>query len=116
VPERFSAEWIEVLDAAARTLPGAASSFTIQQVITGEDEVAWHVVLGVDGVRVHPGLADAPDVTFTQDRTTADAIASGQLGAATALTSGRLTVRGATARLTDHRELLAQLDEALPDA
>jgi len=108
--ERFSAEWIEALDAAAQGVEGTVERFVIQQVV---DELAWHVVLGPDGVRVLPGLADEPDVTFTQDRATADAVAEGQLSAATALTSGRLTVRGATAKLTDHRVALARLDAAL---
>jgi hypothetical protein len=113
VPERFSTEWIAALDHAASALPGADGTFTIQQVV---DEAAWWVELSPHGVRVHPGRADAPDVTFTQDRATAEAIATGELSAGAALTSGRLTVRGATARLTDHREALARLDEALADA
>ncbi len=113
VPERFSPEWIEALDAAARDLPAAGELFVIQQVV---DDVAWHVVLATDGVRVHAGEAEQADVTFTQDRATADAIATGELSAAAALTSGRLTVSGATARLTAHREALARLDEAFARA
>ena len=113
MPERFSDEWIAALDAAARDLPGLDGTFTIQQVV---DDVAWHVVLGPDGVRVQPGQAAEPDVTFTQDRATADAIATGELSASSALTSGRLTVRGATSRLTEHREALARLDEAFAGA
>jgi hypothetical protein len=113
VPERFSPEWIEALDGAARGLDGPDEPFVIEQVV---DDVAWHVVLGPDGVRVLPGRAEGPDVTFTQDRDTADAIATGELSAAAALTAGRLTVRGATSRLTEHRELLARLDEAFADA
>jgi hypothetical protein len=113
MPERFSDEWVAALDAAARDLPGVDGSFTIQQVV---GDVAWHVVLGPDGVRVQPGRADAPDVTFSQDRATADAIATGELSASAALTSGRLVVRGATSRLPEHREALARLDEAFADA
>jgi hypothetical protein len=117
VPERFSPEWIAALDAAVRALPGADSRFVIQQVVTDPaGEVAWHVDLGTEGVRVLPGQAQDPDVTFTQDRGTAEAIAHGTLSAAEALTAGRLTVRGATAALTDHRDALARLDEALADA
>ena len=113
MPERFSSEWIEALDHAVRTLPGGEERFVIQQVV---DDVAWHVVLATDGVRVHAGQAEQADVTFTQDRATADAIATGELRAAAALTSGRLTVNGATARLTAHREALARLDEAFAGA
>jgi alkyl sulfatase BDS1-like metallo-beta-lactamase superfamily hydrolase len=117
VPERFSPDWIAALDAAARALPGADTRFVIQQVLTDPDgEVTWHVDLGNEGVRVRPGRAEDPDVTFTQDRETAEAIAHGTLSAAEALTAGRLTVRGATAALTEHRDALARLDEALADA
>jgi putative sterol carrier protein len=113
MPERFSPEWIEALDAAARRLPGGEERFVIQQVV---DDVAWHVVLDADGVRVQAGQAEAADVTFRQDRATADAIAAGELSAASALTSGRLTVRGATSRLAEHRDALARLDEAFSRA
>lgn len=113
MPERFSDEWVAALDAAARELPGVGGRFVIQQVV---DDVAWHVVLDGDGVRVLAGRAEDADVTFTQDRATADAIAAGELSAGAALTSGRLTVRGATSRLTEHREALARLNEAFADA
>jgi hypothetical protein len=113
MPDRFSDEWIAALDAAARRLPGVDGSFTIQQVV---GDVAWHVVLGPEGVRVRPGEDDDPDVTFSQDRATADAIADGELSASEALTSGRLSVRGATAQLTEHREVLAELDRVFADA
>jgi len=117
VAERFTPEWVEDLDAAVRDLPAADAAFVVQQVVTdGDDEIAWHLVLGPDGVRVLAGRADAPDVTFSQDRATAEAIADGAVSAGAALTAGRLTVRGATARLTDHREALARIDEALADA
>jgi hypothetical protein len=117
VPERFSPEWVAALDVAARALPGSGEPFVIQQVVTDESgEAAWHVALGPDGVRVHLGRAEAADVTFAQDRATAEAIVGGTLSAAEALTAGRLTVRGATARLTEHREALARLDEALAGA
>ncbi len=97
MPERFSPEWIAALDAAARGLPGAEEPFVIQQVVSSADgDVAWHVDLEPEAIRVRPGRAGQADVTFAQDRETADAVAAGELSAAAALTSGRLTVRGAT--------------------
>lgn len=115
--ERFSPAWVEALDTAVRDLPATDERFVIQQVVTdGDGESSWHLALTPDGVRVRPGRADAPDVTFTQDRPTAEAIADGALSAGAALTAGRLTVQGATARLTEHREALARVDEALADA
>ncbi len=115
--ERFSVEWVAALDDAARDLAGPDVAFVIQQVVTDpRGEQAWLVDLGPDGVRVRPGRADQADVTFTQDRATAEAIAEGELSAGAALTAGRLTVRGATDRLPEHRETLARLDEALTGA
>lgn len=115
--ERFTAEWVDALDAAVRDLPAADTAFVVQQVVTdGADERAWHLVLGPEGIRVRPGRAESPDVTFCQDRATADAIAEGELSAGAALTAGRLSVRGASARLTEHREALARIDEALAGA
>ncbi len=114
---RFSPAWVEALDSAVRDLPASNEAFIVQQVVTdGDGEVAWHLVLGTDGIRVLAGRSEAPDVTFSQDRATAEAIADGELSAGAALTAGRLTVRGATARLTEHREALARIDEALADA
>jgi hypothetical protein len=117
VAERFSSEWVATLDAAVHDLPAPGETFVIQQVVTdGDDEMAWHIVLGPNGIRVLSGRAAAPEVTFSQDRATAEAIADGVLSAGAALTAGRLTVRGATARLTEQREALARIDEALADA
>lgn len=110
--ERFSPEWIEHLDVAVRDVPGG-EPFVIQQVV-GEAE--WHVRIGADGVRVVPGRADDADVTFTQDRATAEAIASGTLSAGAALTSGDLRVNGATAELITRREVMAAIDEAVAGA
>lgn len=115
--ERWSRAWIEALDEAAQAVGGTGGErFVIQQVV--EDEradgagTAWHVVLTEDTVRVLPGAADDADVTFTQDRPTAESIVRGELAAGTALADGRLSVHGATTGLTRHRELLARLDEA----
>lgn len=115
MPERFSPEWIAVLDEAARAVIGV-EDFVIQQVITDDQDTAWHVMLSSGPTRVRPGRAEAPDVTFTQDRATAEAIACGELSAGSALTNGRLIVQGATARLAKQREVLARLDAALAAA
>lgn len=111
--EFLSEDWIAALDGAAGAVIGS-EDFVIQQIVTNppETEIAWYVALSAGQVRVHAGQAATPDVTFSQDRSTALAIAAGELSAGAALTAGRLTVRGATARLTEQRDVLARLDEA----
>jgi len=114
VPARWTQAWIEALDEAVAAVGGTGGEpFVIQQVVDDDGVArAWHVTLGPDRTRVAAGEADDPDVTFRQDRDTAEAIARGELAAGRALAAGRLTVRGATAELTRHRDLLARLDEA----
>ncbi len=115
MPDRFSPEWVAALDEAARGLPGSDERFVDpagRRATTSRGTSSS----APRASRVRPGHAEAPDVTFTQDRATAEAIARGELSASTALTSGRMTVRGATSRLSEHREVLARLDEALADA
>lgn len=115
--EFLSDEWIAELDRATKDVR-AAQRLVIQQVVVGDDQqgigdVAWHVDVTPQGTTVLPGRAEDPDVTFTQDRVTAEAIARGERAASTALVEGTLTVRGRVARLAEAREALAALDEAI---
>ena len=64
---------------------------------------------------VRAGRADDADVTFTQDRATARAIADGELAAQTAFMAGRLRTGGDLTRLLAHREALADLDDVFAD-
>ena len=106
----LSREWVEALDASL-----AASAFApglrlvIQHLV---DDAAYHVEVEGERARVRAGRADAPTVTFTQDRATAAAIAEGRLSAQQAFMSGRLTVRGDLAALTGSQEVMEELDRA----
>jgi hypothetical protein len=93
----LSPEWIAALDAAAReaTVPTGVR-LTIQQVVTddGEGDVRYHLVLEEGRLQVHPGEAEAADVTLVQTREVAAALSRGELNAQQALEAGRLKLRG----------------------
>ena len=117
----LSPEWIAALDEAAQasaSLRAAASDLdlTVQQVVDdGDGEVTWYVRLRGGEVAVRPGRADDADVTFTQDRATARAIADGELSAQAAFMAGRLRTGGDLTRLLAHREALDDLDDVFAD-
>jgi len=112
VPEFLSDAWLAGLGdaAAAQAIPGGLR-LTIQQVVDGEDEVpcAFVVRIADGGMSVEPGSAPDADVTFTQDRTTATAIARGELSAQAAFMAGALRVDGALHSVIDHARELATL-------
>ena len=93
----LSPEWIAALGAAAReaTVP-TGIRLTIQQVVTddGGGDVRYHLVLDEGRLQVHPGEAEAADVTLVQTRETAAALSRGELNAQQALEAGRLKLRG----------------------
>ena len=88
-----SDEWIAALDDAARgdeqlATASAELALVVEQVLT--DGTRWHVVVDHGAVRVRPGPADRPTVTFTQDRAVAAAIARGEDSAQAAFLRGDL--------------------------
>lgn len=111
-------DWVrELHDAAARIKPPTDVSVTIQQIVTHGDEageVAFAIRIADGTVTVTAGRDPDADVTFTQDRTTATAIARGELSAQAAFIAGRLRVGGdlraamaATGAITDLDDDLA---------
>lgn len=95
-----SEAWLAAFAAVAATVdvePGAEA--VVQHELT-DGGASWHVVVAGGRVDVRQGRHPAPDVTFTEDRATAAAIAAGELSAQQAFVDGRLRVRGAVGRLT----------------
>lgn len=109
----LSDAWFAELDAAALAarIPDDLR-VTIQQVVTDDaGEVAFSIALGDGEVRVRRGRAATADVTFTQDRATAAAIAEGQLSAQAAFLDGRLRLGGDITALLDRAGALAAVDD-----
>lgn len=113
--EFLSPEWLSELDVAARAATAPADlRLVIQQVVVGPDGAelaAWAVRIADGAVHVAPGHADDADVTFTQDRDTAAAIARGELAAQRAFLDGHLRVGGDLTRVLDaSRQLVGVVD------
>ena len=110
--EPLTSAWVSALAAAAQgaTAPEGIE-LVVQQVVVdadGGEELAYAVRIGGGTVAVTEGRAGDADVTFTQDRDTAAAIAAGELSAQAAFLAGRLRVGGdLRAALANARELAA---------
>lgn len=108
----LSDAWVEALDTAARAHAElAARTADLQLVVEqridggpGHDPLVFHVTFDRGAVTVTHGPADVPTLTFTQDRATARAIATGEASAQRAFMTGQLRVGG------DLQSLLAAQD------
>jgi len=110
----LSKGWIAELDAAARaTSVPDDLRLVIQQVVTAADgtEVAYAIRLHDGRAEVRPGRAVDADVTFTQDRDTAAAIAAGEISAQAAFMAGDLRVGGDLRGVLDRARLVAGLED-----
>lgn len=88
---------MDELDSAVRDVQLPEPLHLVLQQIVLEDqgsEVAYAIRVDAGHVSVVPGRVPDADVTFTQDRATAEAIAQGTLSAQMAFMAGRLRVGG----------------------
>ena len=122
MPRYLSAEW---LDAAQRALSAddavakaaGDAQLTVQQVVTGgpDGDVAYHVTVDHGTVRVTPGEAADPTVTFIQSWDTAAAIGRGEQSAQGAFMTGLIRVRGDLPKLVDYGDVFGGVDDVLAD-
>ncbi len=107
-------EWLDELDAAAREA-GARPlpRLVLQQVVPDGPggEVAYAVVVEDGQLRVERGRAEHPDLVFTLDRATAEAIHHGELSAQAAFMQGRLRLGGDLRAVIDRAAELAAIDD-----
>lgn len=118
----LSQDWVAQLDQAIAAddklrRASGGESLVVQQTVTGADngEMVWHVAIADGEAHVLAGPAESPDVTFTQDATTARAIGTGELSAQAAFMLGKLRVGGDVAQLIARRELFESLDDVFAD-
>jgi putative sterol carrier protein len=110
----LSDAWLDELDAAARaaTVPDDLE-LVVQQVVLGERglEVSYALRISGGAASVAAGRADDADVTFTQDRATAEAIAKGELSAQMAFLAGQLRVGGDLRSALERSRAVLDLDD-----
>ena len=112
--EFLTDEWLEELDAVARAAHvQMASRLVLQQVVPDGPggEVAYALVLDHGRVQVERGRVENPDLVFTQDRATAEAIHRGELSAQAAFMQGRLRLGGDLRAVIDRAADLASVDD-----
>lgn len=110
--EFLSDAWIEELARAADAAVAPSElRIVIQQVVTldPDDERTFVIRIEHGGVTVEAGRAPDCDVSFTQDRSTAAAIARGELSAQAAFMAGRLRVGGDLRAVIDRAPALTSL-------
>jgi putative sterol carrier protein len=111
----LSDEWVAAMDEAlaaqATTRPPTAGPLVVRQEVIGERPY----VLWFDGARAgvrHDPPAAPADVTFTCDRDTAVAIATGKERAQAAFLAGRLRLGGDSRALMANAAVLSGVDDA----
>ncbi|MGH9083875.1 MAG: SCP2 sterol-binding domain-containing protein [Acidimicrobiales bacterium] len=115
----LSDAWLADLEAAARVAsPPADLTLVVQEVVLHDrgDETAYAIRIGGGKVEVERGRAADADVTFTQDRATATAIASGELSAQSAFMAGRLRMGGDLRAVLERAQDLTVLDDVFASA
>jgi putative sterol carrier protein len=119
VPEFLSPEWVAALaEASGGVTAPEGVRLVVQQVVLEPDgtELSYAVRVADGCVTVEAGRAPDADVTFTQDRATAAAIARGDLAAQVAFLAGDLRVGGDLARVLDGARALADLADVFATA
>jgi putative sterol carrier protein len=114
VAEFLSDAWVAELGvAAAEARVPRDLHLVVQEVVLHDrgHETTFAIRIADGAVAVEPGRAADADVSFTQDRATAAAIAQGELSAQSAFMAGRLRVGGDLRDVLDRsRELTTVAD------
>ena len=112
--------WLNDLEAAAqRAELDTKGTLVLQQIIPDGPEgreVAYALVLDDGRVRLVRGRVGDPDLTFTQDRATAEAIHRGELSAQSAFMQGRLRLGGDLRTVIDRAGELAAIEDVFGSA
>ena len=109
--------WLDDLDEAARAADVPTTSpLVLQQIVPDGPEgheVAYALVVAGGRLRVERGRVTEPDLTFTQDRATAEAIHRGELSAQAAFMQGRLRLGGDLRAVIDRAGELEAIGDVL---
>jgi putative sterol carrier protein len=113
----LSLEWLQALtDEMAKNDDLRAVSdghrLGVTQVVTDgpEGDVTYHLEVADGAARFAAGAAEPEDVRFSQDWTTAVAVATGELNAQEAFIGGRIRLTGDQQKLLDSQPVFRALD------
>jgi putative sterol carrier protein len=114
----LSAEWADAVKAALNSSAdfkqaSANQKATIQQVITGDTETHYWIVIADGTIDMGVGDAATPDATITQSYDTAVGLAKGDVSAVTAFMTGKIKVAGNMGMLLGLQGALGQLPIAM---
>jgi putative sterol carrier protein len=113
VAEFLSDAWLADLARAASTATAPSGATLVVQLVVedeaGTEPTVYAMAMDRGEVTVTPGGVDGADVTLTQDRPTALAIAQGELSAQVAFMSGRLRIGGDLRGVLEHAGALAAI-------
>lgn len=109
MPAYLSNEWFVAVEAVLGDDPIDAEVIVEQRA----GDVVWHVQIAGEQVRLRPGPAERPDVTFTQPYEVAAAVARGDRSAKAAVMAGEITVDGNVSALLAVAPALADLEDRL---
>ncbi len=114
----LSTEWADAVTAALNSsadfkAAAANQKATIQQVITGDAEAHYWIVIADGTIEMGVGDATAPDATITQSYDTAVGLAKGTVSAVTAFMTGKIKVTGNMGMLLGLQGALGQLPIAM---
>jgi hypothetical protein len=111
MPAYLSDEWFAAAAAVLGEDP-VDGAVTVEQ---RAGDLVWHAQIAGTEVRLRPGPAVAPDVTFTQTYEVAAAVARGERSAQAAVMAGEITVDGNVSVLLTAAPALADLEDRLAD-
>ncbi|MEE9416641.1 MAG: SCP2 sterol-binding domain-containing protein [Acidimicrobiales bacterium] len=115
----LSVEWLEEaarVFEASDPLPRDVEMVLQQSVLnTPEGDIDYAIVLSGQSLKLEVGRSNKPTISFTQEWTTAIAIASGELSAQAAFMEGKVKLGGDTSVLVANHDLLADVEDLLSD-
>lgn len=111
--EFLSDAWLADLARAAIAATAPTGVALVVQMLVedgaGGDSIAYAVGMAGGVITVTPGRVHDADLTLTQDRATAAAIARGEMSAQVAFMSGRLRIGGDLRGVLEHAGALAAM-------
>ncbi len=110
----LTAEWLRQLEATTSAIETDPSvSLVIQQTVSSEPPLQWHVVITGGSATTVVGPTVDPDISLRTDHQTAVDIATGKVSAQRAFLEGALQISGRIDSLIQARNDLESIGDSL---